>query len=63
MNPVGPDDDGDEGHSDANGPVNTDIPVVDGIEGSIGESEEWEGECGNDTSSNATSTGEIDGCE
>ena len=51
LNPVGPDDDGDEGHSDANGAVNTDIPVVDGIEGSIGEGKEWEGEYENDASS------------
>ena len=42
MNPVRPDDDGD---GDVNGPVNTDIPVVDGIEGSIGEVKEWEGKC------------------
>ena len=63
LNPVDPNDDGDEGHGDANGPVDTDIPVVDGTGGSIGESEEWEGECGNDASSNATSTGEIDECE
>ena len=63
MNPMGPNDDGDECHGDANGPVNTDIPVVDGIEGSIREGEECEGESGNDVSSNATSTGEIDRCE
>ena len=61
LNPVGPDDDGDEGHGDANGAVNLDIPVVDGIEGSIGEGEEWEGECGNDASSNVMSTGKTDG--
>ena len=63
LNPVGPDDDGDEDHGDANGAVNMDIPVVDRIEGSIGEGVEWEGECGNDASSNATSTGKTDGCE
>ena len=63
MNPVGPNDDGDEGHGDANGPVNTDIPVVDGIEGSVEEGKEWEGECGDDASSSTTSTGEIGGCE
>ena len=51
LNPVDPDDDGDEGRGDARGAVNTDIPVVDGIEGSIGEGEEWEGECENDASS------------
>ena len=60
---VDPDDKGDEGHDDANGAVDTDIPVVDGVEGSLGESDEWEGECKNDASSNATSTEEIDECE
>ena len=59
LNPVGPDDDGDEDHGDANRAVNMDIPVVDRIEGSIGEGVEWEGECGNDASSNATSTGKM----
>ena len=63
LTPVDPDDKGDEGHDDANGPVDTDIPVVDGVEGSLGESDEWEGECKNDASSNAMSTEEIDKCE
>ena len=56
LNPMGPDDNGDEGHGDANGAVNTDIPVVDGIEGSIGEGEEWEGECESDASSSVASS-------
>ena len=56
LNPVGPDDDGEEGHGDANRAVNTDIPVVDGIEGSIREGEEWEGECENDASSSVASS-------
>ena len=58
LNPVGPED-----HGDANRAVNMDITVVDGIEGSIGEGEEWEGECGNDASSNATCMGKPDGCK
>ena len=56
LNPVGPDDDGDEGHGDANRVVDTDIPVVDGIEGSIREGEEWERECENDASSSVASS-------
>ena len=56
QNPVGPNDDGDEDHGNANRAVSTDIPVVDGIEGSIGEGEEWEGECENDASSSVASS-------
>ena len=61
--PVDPDDEGDEGHDDENRPVDMDIPVIDGIDGSSRESEEWEGECENDAFSNAMSTEEIDKCE
>ena len=38
INPVDPDSEGDEGHSDANGPVDTDIPIVNRTKGSVGES-------------------------
>ena len=61
--PVDPDDEGDEGQDDENRPVDMDIPVIDGIDGSSRESEEWEGECENDAFSNAMSTEEIDKCE
>ena len=50
--PAGPNDDGDEEHGNANGAVNPDTQVIDVIRGSTGEDEEWEGECGNDGSSN-----------
>ena len=63
LNPSDPDDNGDEEHGDANGAVNSDIQVIDVIRGSTGEAKEWEGECGNDGSSNAMSTGKTDGCE
>ena len=63
LTPADPDDEGDEGHDDANGPVDTDISVVDGIKGSLRESDEWEGECENDTSSIAMSTKDFDECE
>ena len=50
--PAGLDDDGDEEHGDANGAVNPDTQVIDVIGGLTREDEEWEGECGNDGSSN-----------
>ena len=56
LTPVDPDDEGDEGHNDTNGPVDTDIPVIDGIEGSLEEIDECEGECESDVSSSATSS-------
>ena len=50
--PAGPDDDGDEEHSDVSGGVNPDTQVIDVSGGSTDEDEKWEGECGNDGSSN-----------
>ena len=49
--PAVPDDDGDEEHSDVSGGVNPDAQGIDVIGGSTSEDEEWEGECGNDSSS------------
>ena len=63
LTPVDPDDKGDEGHDDANRPVDTNIPPIDGIEGSLGEIDKCEGECKSDISSNTTSSEVIDECK
>ena len=54
--PVDPDDEEDEGNDDVNRPDDTDIPVIDGIEGSLAAINECERECESDTSSDATSS-------
>ena len=56
LTPVDPDDEEDEGNNDANGPDDTNIPIIDGIEGSLTGIDECEGECESDVSSNATSS-------
>ena len=51
-----PDDEEDEGNDDANRPDDTNIPVIDGIEGSVAAIDECERECKSDASSDATSS-------
>ena len=51
-----PDEEEDEGNDDAKRPDDTDIPVIDGIEGTLTEINECKGECESDISSNTTSS-------
>ena len=56
LTPANPDDEEDEGNDDRNGPDDTDIPVIDGVKGSLAEIDECEGECESDVSSNTMSS-------
>ena len=54
--PEDPNDEEDEGNDNANGPDDTDIPIIDGTEGSLTAIDECEREYKSDASSDATSS-------